>query len=314
MDDIWLGDVARAFAALRPKTSEERRAIAALLGVGEPERPHARDQMQLPAEGNALSRVAGQDHRRDDDASLPARSASPAELPLLQPVGQEPVTAVKWGVRSLPRTVGRQPTALLERDPLLAPRSAAAMLQTMLARSIEEGALNVAAMVEALARRKSIERLPREARRTLRFGVQVLGDVGLPMQPFGRDQAQVIAQVKQIAGPQRTGVLYFSDAPTRGAGPGPRRTWRDYEAPEAGTRVLVLSSFGLVGPAAYPDRSQPDEWRSLVSELQQHGCDVVALLPVPVDRWPRWLSMLMPLVCWDRTATVSRVSSWLGHS
>lgn len=313
MADIWLGDVARAFAALRPKTSEERRVIAALLGVGEPDRPHVQDQMSLPATGSEVSHSPGPDDRLDDKADVPVRSATPAGLPLLKPVGQEPVTAVNWGLRSLPRAAGGPPAALPERDPLLAPRSAAAMLQAMLARSIEEGPLNVAAIVESLARRKSIERLPREARRTLRFGVQVLVDVGLAMQPFGRDQAQVIAQVKQIAGPQRTSVLYFADAPTRGAGPGARRTWRDYEAPDPGTRVLVLSSFGLAGPALYPDRSRPEEWRSLVSEIQRHGCDAVALVPAPVDRWPRWLAMLMPLVCWDRTATVSRVSSWLGR-
>ena len=131
------------------------------------------------------------------------------------------------------------------------------------------------------------------------------------MQPFGRDQAQVIAQVRGIAGPQRTSVLYFADAPTRGAGPGPRRTWRRYEPPDAGTRVLVLSNFGLAGPVVYPDRTRPREWRSLVDEVQRQGCGLVALLPVPADRWPPWLSMLMPLVCWDRTVTVSKVSSWL---
>jgi len=73
----------------------------------------------------------------------------------------------------------------------------------------------------------------------------------------------------------------------------------------------VLSNFGLAGPALYADRSRPQEWRSFVGELQRQECGLVALLPIPADRWPPWLSVLMPLVCWDRTATVSRVSSWL---
>jgi hypothetical protein len=314
MADIWLGDVARAFAALRPRTSEERRAIAGLLGVGEIERPHAQDQMPpLRGAGSEVRQATGQDDRVDDNAGLAAQPAAPAELPLLTPVEQKPVKAIGWGVRSLPRATGGQLTAVPGRDPLLAPRSAAAILQAMLARSVEEGQLNVPAMVEALARRKSIERLPRETRRTLRFGVQVLVDLGLAMQPFGRDQARLIAQVRAIAGPQRTSIQYFADAPTRGAGPAPPRTWREYEPPDAGTRVLVLSSFGLSGPALYADRSRPEEWRSFVGELQQQGCDLVALVPVPEDRWPRWLSMLVPLVCWDRTSTVSRVSSWLGR-
>jgi len=181
----------------------------------------------------------------------------------------------------------------------------------MIAQSMREGPLDVPAIVEMLARRQVPERLPQKAKPTLRFGVQVLVDLGMSMRPFAGDQVQVVAQVRAIAGPQRTSVRYFSDAPGRGAGPGPRRTWRRYEPPERGTRVLVLSDCGLGGPPLYARRGRPEEWRSLVSDLRRQECDVVALLPVLADRWPSWLSALMPLVCWDRTTTVSKVYSTL---
>jgi len=140
----------------------------------------------------------------------------------------------------------------------------------------------------------------------------VLVDLGLAMQPFARDQVQVIAQVRDICGPQRTSVLYFADSPTRGVGPGPRPTWRRYDPPEHGTRVLVLSDCGLSGPALHAQRSRPDEWRLLADQLQREECGLVALVPLPADRWPSWLSTLMPLVCWDRSAAAVRVSSTVG--
>src|SRR5262249_19346246 len=154
----------------------------------------------------------------------------------------------------------------------LPPLSGAAILQMMIARSTEDGPLDVAAIVDVLARREAVERLPREARPTLRFGVQVLVDLGLAMQPFARDQVQVIAQVRDICGPQRTSVLSFADSPTRGVGPGPRPTWRRYDPPEHGTRVLVLSDCGLSGPALHAQRSRPDEWRLLADQLQREEC------------------------------------------
>lgn len=309
--EIWLGDLARAFAALHPTTSKERHSIERLLGVGAPERTHAHEQVSpiRRGAGEEIIHVTDLGDRAAQDADMQSGPAAPVDLPLLTAVAQEPVSAVGWGVRSLPRALGGQPTAVSQRAPLLPPRNAATMLQTMIARSTKDGPLDVAAIVEVLARRQALERLPREARATLRFGVQVLVDLGLAMQPFARDQVQVIAQVRDIAGPERTSVLYFADSPTRGAGRGPRRTWRRYEPPEHGTRVIVLSDCGLSGPALHAQRSRPDEWRSLADQLRREECNLVALVPLPAGRWPLWLSALMPLVCWDRSTTAARVSS-----
>ena len=133
-------------------------------------------------------------------------------------------------------------------------------MQTLIATKTPEGPLDVPAIVEVLARRQVPERLPREAWPTLRFGVEVLVDTALPMRPFEGDQRQVAGRLRLVAGQQRTSVTYFADVPGRGAGPGPRRTWRPYEPPEQGTCVLVLSDFGLGGPALYAHRG--DEKKS----------------------------------------------------
>jgi hypothetical protein len=309
--EIWLGDLARAFAALGPATDKERHSIARLLGVGAPERATAHEQVS-PArveQGEEITDVTGLGDRADQAAGPPA---APANLSLLTPLTEEQVSAALESAQPLPRPGAGQPMAVSQREPLLPPRSAAAILLTMIARNTEDGPLDVAAIVEMLARRQAIDRMPREVRPTLRFGVQVLVDLGLAMQPFAQDQIQVVAQVRDVAGPERTSVLYFADSPARGAGPGPRRTWRRYQPPERGTRVIVLSDCGLSGPVLHPQRSQPEEWRSLVGQLRRAECDLVALLPQPVVRWPRWLSTLMPLVCWDRSTTSASVSSSVG--
>jgi hypothetical protein len=311
--EIWLGDLARAFAALGPTTDKERHSIARLLGVGASDRAHARDQVS-PVQvepGEEITGVTGLGDRANQAAGP---LAAPADLSLLTPLTEEQVSAALRSAQPLPRAVAGQPMAVSLREPLLPPRSAAAILLTMIARNTEDGPLDVAAIVEMLARRQAVERLPREVRPTLRFGVQVLVDLGLAMQPFAQDQVQVVAQVRGVAGPERTSVLYFADSPTRGAGPGPRRTWRRYEPPQRGTRVIVLSDCGLSGPALHPRRSQPEEWQSLAGQLRREECDPVALIPLPVVRWPRWLSTLMPLVCWDRNTTAASVSFSVGRA
>lgn len=309
--DIWLADLARALAVLKPRSDVEVRSITRLLGFAAPLPLDQEAQPARPAAVEELAPPDAEDAEGEDDSGAPARPAEAAALPQLTPVGRQPVTTVGWGVQSLPRVNASQLGTLPAREPLLAPRGAAVILHTMAARSTAEGPLDVPTIVDLLARLQVVEHLPREARPTLRFGVQVLVDLGLAMRPFAGDQAQVVAQVRTAVGTQRTSVRYFSDAPGRGAGPGPRRTWRTYEPPEHGTRVLVLSDFGLGGPRLDGHRSQPEEWRRLVGDLRRLECDAVGLLPVPADRWPPWLSALMPLICWDRTTTVGKISSWL---
>jgi hypothetical protein len=313
--EIWLADLARAFADVRPETDADVRAIARLLGFTAPlgqdpaagliPRPSAED-VPLPDQW---------DDTDTDDAGEAGAAATtrpaPDDLPLLQPVARHPVRATGWGVKSLPRASG-QLEAAPDRVPLLPPRGTATILQTLVATKTAEGPLDVPAIVESLARREVPRRLPRYAWPTLRFGVLVLADLALPMRPFEGDQLQVIAGLRAIAGPRRTTVSYFADVPTRGAGAGPRRTWRPLVMPERGTRVLVLSDFGLGGPPWYAHRGRPDEWRSFVGDLRRHGCDAVALLPVAADRWPAWLSALMPLVSWDRTTSIGKVVAALG--
>jgi hypothetical protein len=317
--EIWLGDLARALAEIRPETDDDARVIARLLGlaaqVREDAQAEAAPDTAVPDPGPLDEWLSDDDEADQAGTGRAAPATQPSgDLPRLSPVGRRPAPkATGWGVRSLPRVSADNLGRLPEREPLLAPRGGATILQTLIAAQIPEGPLDVPAIVEVLACRRVPERLPREAWPTLRFGVEVLADVGLPMRPFEGDQLQVIRQLRTIVGGQLTSVRYFADIPARGAGPGPRRTWRPYEPPDPGTRVLVLSDFGLAGPATYSYRGAPDEWRSFADTLRRGGCDAVALLPVPPDRWPRWLATLMPLVLWDRSTTAGRAVVALGR-
>jgi hypothetical protein len=132
--------------------------------------------------------------------------------------------------------------------------------------------------------------------------------IGESMQPFSRDEQVLANQVRRIAGVDRTSVLYFANCPVRGAGPGPRWTWRTYSPPKSGTRVLVVSDFGIGGPVLYLERSEEEEWRAFVMTVRRAGCTLIGVVPYPPRRWPHWLTNLLPSVTWDRSTTVARVS------
>jgi hypothetical protein len=199
--------------------------------------------------------------------------------------------------------------ALRPHEPLLAPRSTPAVLGVALSRPVPEGAIDSEALVEAISRGRPVDRLPRRRSSTLRFGVQVLVDLGAGMQPFARDQWELVGQLRRLFGPERTDVQQFAYAPLRGAGPGPRWTWRPYRPPQPDARVLVLSNFGIGGPPLDYLASDRTEWEEFIEQVTRRGFSMVGFVPYPPARWPAWLRARIPLISWDRGTTVSTARS-----
>ncbi|MGV9787442.1 hypothetical protein [Streptomyces sp. NPDC003435] len=315
--EVWLGDVARAARALGTRSPEDYARIAALLGMGgTPAGPPGPGEADLtPDEPGRQAPARPEDPGRppaeDPDPSVFGRRDEPAEhatVTVLVP-GDEPHRPHhSWGTPSLPRPRGRGEAAPKPPHlPLLAPRSTAALLTSVLSRIAPEGELDVDRATEELAHARPLTAIPRLPLATLRHGVQILADTSRAMEPFARDVEDVIGHVRALAGVAGTQVLRFADVPTRGAGERARATWRrPYLPPRPGARVLILSDLGAGGPALNPWRATEQEWRATVGAIRRRGCAPVALVPLPERYWPRWARTLLPLVVWDRGTTVGK--------
>jgi hypothetical protein len=309
--EIWVADLARAFAALQPRTAEERAAIGRLLGF----EPALAPSPAVPGSPRPESAEAGlpfppDRRRRIPSLPLPRRTRpggsrrDQARPVMLSPVGQDPVPAVTWMTEPLRFATSEQLRELPPYTPLLAPRSTTATLQTVLGRLVPEGPVDVSLAVDRLARLEPLTRLPRRGRRSLRFGVQVLVDWGEGMEPFRRDQVELARRVAWVTGPEQTQILYFNGSPFRGAGPGAVWTWEPYRSPPAGTRVLILSDLGISGRG----RSRTADWSGLARLLAAQDCTAVALVPYPPGRWPAPHHRPFPLVPWDRKVTAAALA------
>lgn len=268
---IWLADLVYALAALRPASGEQRALIAQMLGLG-PGPPSVVNSELADAdlEDRSTSRTPF-GTRMDDRTAIPATGVDPSDLPILKPIRQDRITAIGWSGEPLPADTEQAKATPPAHQTLLPPRTAAAILTAAAAKQVPEGPFDLPAVVDALARCHPIEQLPREHVATLRFGVQVLVDIGESMQLFKQDQQKVLAQIRTIVGAERTDVMHFADSPLRGTGPGAGPTWRPYQPPPLGTRILVLSHLGMVGPPLNPRRSRPAEWRVLIRLVQRSG-------------------------------------------
>jgi hypothetical protein len=305
--DIWWGDVVRTSSAMGVTTAAEFERVAALLGFGGPPPPKTGDTA-APAR-RRVRRPDGQ--RRHDAADAPDTGPVDESAPqraaptVLTPVAEE---RIKRGLKSGPvlaRTPASPSPTSAVHQPLLSPRSTNGILHYLLSRLVPDGPADVEALLAAITAGRPPEGLPRRPRRTLRFGVEVLVDLSTSMRPFRRDQSQVVDSVRALVGATATRVALFADAPLRGVGAGPQWTWHDY-VPRPGSRVLLLTDFGIGGDPLALDRGTPAEWRAFFRVLHRSGSQPVALVPYPPARWPGWLRDRCPLLLWDRRVTTGQ--------
>jgi hypothetical protein len=199
--------------------------------------------------------------------------------------------------------------------PLLAVRWSRAVLSTAISAGTVTNAIDVHAVVSAIARGMPIRRVPRQVIATLSRGVQLLVDRGPGSAPFLGDQELLIQQIRAVAGNDRVQVLRFDPSRRFVAGSGPRTRWKDYfglTPPLVGMTVVLISDLGIASVPLDPGAG-PAEWRDFVARLRARGNRVIAFVPYGQRRWPVLLRRLIGIVPWDRRTSVQSVRRLLGR-
>lgn len=313
--EIWLGDVLRAADALGAHDAGEIAAIARLLGMRPP--AHRTD---TPADAPGRGHRGATGGRPRPAPVAPPRPQDPADteapapgVPLLEPQPARGFPGQReWTQPALAPAKPADHGARPRPAPLLPPQSEAATLRLLVSRAVPEGEVDIAQLLDMLGTATPITELPHRQVRTLRYGVQMLVDLGEGMQPFLRDSARLIERVTAVSGRHGTDVRWFAGCPLDRCGPGAGWTWGPYRPPAAGTRVLVVSDFGgqLAARGSLPAHYAED-WRRTAELVRYNGCSPVALVPAPPESWPGWLASVMPALCWDRSTTAAVARSAL---
>lgn len=319
----WLGDLIRAVAAVTPagETPDEHtvRDIAKLLGIEEPvpvishRGPKPHDPEPEGAEEETPPDESAEPVRAPVRNSPPQRrfgQTEPAEQDQHPMAGlrtswdEPPAVPPPWipdDVPSLPRLDAARLTLPLPHEPLLRRASTSAVVQALLSRQMPDSEVDVPALVEQLASGQAVAELPRLVQPTLRFGAHVLVDRSEGMSLFWRDQRTLVDAIRNVVGAALTDVSVITGSP--------RRMHRRHQHPVPGRAVLALAGFGI-----RRGRAERDVWEAYVRWLRQRDCRVVALVPFTRERWPGWLTVLMPVVCWDRVTTIGAVRAALGRA
>jgi hypothetical protein len=306
-----LGDLveARARLNLGPGASIQ---VAAMLGLA-PVRPRSAATEDGPPAPRSPDRIAAE---RAGSVAPPAPPPDAAAPPIrrLRPVARQPWTTATAGsaVDPLPPVTVTALVPRLLHIPLLPRRTAHDVLDAVASTWQPTAALDTRRVLRTLAAGRPLDELYRLRRPSFAAGLHVLVDHGESMQPFRRDQREVVTALRRLVGSALV-VHRFLDDPWAGTRPEPRGDWTSELAlPAMGRPVLVLGTLGR-GPLARPELDRA--WLRLAGVLAGRGSALAALVPARRPTHPHGLRVAMDVVPWDPVAwrpAVARVRARRG--
>jgi hypothetical protein len=192
-------------------------------------------------------------------------------------------------------------------QPLFPRRQTRGLLTAALSTWNSDGPLDVARVVEMLARVEPIRELPLERISSVRRGVQVLVDTGMAMSPYRADIDGLVGAIGDVMAEDQFTQRYFAGCPTRGCVAFGQVEMKRWAPPPRGTPVLVFGDLGIGRPPDIEERASVEEWLDFADQAATAGCRVVAMVPYGPRRWPRALTRAMQIVHWDRRTTAAIV-------
>lgn len=302
---IWLADVVSLMERLEIRDDWTLAQVMKVLGfeLGVPTIPEHRDERTA----DELGKTAASSFPAEGPPQLPKVRELAEEVPELEPVATEEQWPIPEGWREVDKL---EPVEARHRDPnlpyrsLFSPIGTLPLLTASVATDGPGGPIDIESLVARLSRAQPVTEIPHLPRPSLFRGVRVLAEVSPSMEPFERDQLELIEELRGLVGRSMVEVEWYDESPLRGCGTDSLGCWKPFTPPHPGTPVLVLGDLGIAA-----DRGDIEaEWHQLSEMLARRESRLVALVPYPAHRWPRRLLGVVDMVVWDRSTSINDIS------
>jgi hypothetical protein len=310
--EISIGELVEAMHALRPSAAAAER-IAASLGLG------------WTFAARAATVDAGDTPVRPVDAPPSAipKSEAPARFAALE------LLPVRRATKTLELTPGAQdrgapgplappnPQAAITRPlyrPLFQDRLWRSLVRAMLATSTTTNTIDLPLILKHASTGRPIERLPWRLKATLRRGVVLILDRSASMQPFWRDERELVERCGRVIGSPGVRAYWVESDPRSDADAQLRWLQPEPEVFQARTPVMIVSDFDL-GKEIVPRWPLLTPWLPVIERARAAGAPVFALVPIARSLWPTGLIDAIPhAIPWDDDTTTTTIRQALSSN
>lgn len=309
--DLWLGDLLRARAALKPADDATWEAMRAMLRDVNSPGPAAASSPSERAVRLAPAPIVPEPFRHDDwpitepdvVEQPPASPHTPRRRTSVTPLAREPAPAPGVPAPFVDSAVRRRRAPAL----LISQRIARGIATAMAARPMPGRDPDIPKLLHHIALREPTARLPMRDVWSLAHRAQLLVDRSAALVPVLDDVVSIETELLRVIGGGRLDRLSFSGSPLRAAGAGVPESWTPWRPPAPDTTLLVITDLGCAGSRANPDWAGPRQWLEFAELARANGVVPVALIPYAPDRIPARLTRAFVVLHWNERLDAAQV-------
>lgn len=314
--DIGLTDVFKALHFLSPTSERSKQAIVGALGfdwILPSSELSSSETIDSGDEQNPATTAAeAVEEEKEDNTEMTSPPAKLLEARQETEIELVDAFHADWGELSLlPETDVKNHLGKSRYVPLLNENWFRGIMSSLLATESPSPEIDFKQIEKSLLRLAPLERIPFRSRYTLERGVQILLDTSESMQPFWRDETELVAALKHLIDSHKVWVFEFEMKRL----PRPYLTWqnRSMEGLQTAIPVLIVSNFG----GAHKGIRKIGEFKPLAALLEHaknKKCPLTALVPLTEEKFPSDLKDFVPFsFVWDRTSSPQIVSRIKRH-
>lgn len=322
--EINLGDVVLSMHYLAPTSEKTRKAIAKALGfewqIYIDPTISTQTESGLPENQtvSAPNKSGDQTGERPGLSTEEAKTAdeSPEDIITLTPQEEKETVLTEIfsaddlaAVDPLPPTVIEYHFKKPPFVPLLDEKWFRAIMSLILATPTVTSEIDFKRLEARLVKLAPVRELPKIYRNTLQKGVQIMLDVSESMQPFRRDQEELVSALAGLLDKSRLKIFKYELK----TAPDKRLVWHPRGVPDlqAETPVLMVTNFHVSNRQRLHRIESHAPLVDFFGELENKKCPVAALVPLPEELFPKDLKNFAGCsYSWDRDTspqTVSRI-------
>lgn len=313
--DIGLSDVFLSLRFLSPESETTRKAIVNALGF-EWEAPGISSEQKDPnAEGFSSPSVPAPQVEVSEQSQISA----PDNITILHPQQETDVDSidifagVEWeNLDMLAETKIDEHFKKPRYVSLLKENWFRGIMSLILSTSMPTPKIDLKLLEKSITRLLPIEHVPYRLHQTLELGVQILLDVSESMQPFWRDEANLIVSLSHLLDEHKTRVFEFELEMFSER----RIVWQvgSSELLQWKVPILIVTNFGFGGEQRVSKIRDCEPLRALLERAKNKKCPVAALVPLPEQNFPSDLKKFIPFsFVWDHGTSPQIVSRILRH-
>ncbi|HMY98858.1 MAG TPA: hypothetical protein PLU79_04320 [Burkholderiaceae bacterium] len=286
-------------------TKEVVNELTSRTASAQADRERAQEPQEAPGVGEKTSPAGGVADGREADSPTGRSDEPPLRIKVETSFVRVKIPHWLESLAAMPR--GR-PVDVRMPAPLFGHQRERASLAALASLRAESDDIDLEQVIGALCVGQTLTHWPMLSEWRMAVSVQLMLDESPGMTPYAKDLRQLAQAVRQLLPVDRVAVVHFNGNPnTNCESEDPDGFVGAWQAPDAGSVVLMATDLGIGRPDPFQWPMVAGEWLAFSHRVKDSACHLRTLVPYSASRWPHSLGAALAAQEWSPRSTAGHL-------